>query len=597
MANRPIELARADFRRLVGPRALHPVVLFPGLVLLTLGTAFADTQNLTAYNEAWVVVAVQGFIAACLTFFAFGAPVRFAKGIWRTTGVLATYASTELARTFVVESAALSRGLIDEVNWFTQGTTAILTGMTIYGVASLTVNNAYQFRTTVADLTARSELLQTTLARTELDANIARSEILRSAKSTIRAALEKTLGRTSANDTIRSLLDVSDDVVRPLSRQLLYRPGTFAGVTSAPVRTRLQFWEVLDLASSTRPFRPGATIIVGGMLALGSAVTSAPYGLGILAMLGLLVVPYSLLWIANRFLTPQLRRMRRASRLVVVTVVFAIVCGVDACVVGLVNGISQPFFGVFVVYAALLGLLLLWYIATVTGVRRGFADVIAALHEVNSQLEWAVARVNARLWTDQKELSRILHNEVQGVLVATAFKLQRDLDSGLEVHVDLGEIRSTIFAALESPSSPTAMPQLQQTLADERERWQHVLDISWDIDESTLKSVNEDRDSRRVIGDIVGEFFTNSVKHGQARLATVWMRTTSRGTIDISLVNDGLPLPKNRQPGLGTELVYSVSISVRLPPRKTGVEVRLEIPCEGFGAHAESASLRATTVE
>jgi two-component sensor histidine kinase len=124
-----------------------------------------------------------------------------------------------------------------------------------------------------------------------------------------------------------------------------------------------------------------------------------------------------------------------------------------------------------------------------------------------------------------------------------------------------------------------------------------VLDISWDIDESTLKSVNEDRDSRRVIGDIVGEFFTNSVKHGQARLATVWMRTTSRGTIDISLVNDGLPLPKNRQPGLGTELVYSVSISVRLPPRKTGVEVRMEIPCEGFGAHAESASLRATTVE
>ena len=156
MANRPIELARADFRRLVGPRALHPVVLFPGLVLLTLGTAFADTQNLTAYNEAWVVVAVQGFMAACLTFFAFGAPVRFAKGIWRTTGVLVTYASTEFARTFVVESAALSRGLIDEVNWFTQGTTAILTGMTIYGVASLTVNNAYQFRTTVADLTARS---------------------------------------------------------------------------------------------------------------------------------------------------------------------------------------------------------------------------------------------------------------------------------------------------------------------------------------------------------------------------------------------------------------------------------------------------------
>ena len=588
---------RIEVRRLVGQFALHPVVLLPGLVLLSLGTAFADTQNLSRYNEAWLIVATQGFVAACITFFALGIPVRFTSGVWRTVCVLALFATTELVRTIVVETSALSRGMIQQVAWPTQILTAIFTGLTIYGVASLTVNNSFQFRRQVAKLKARMDVLHATLARTELDANIARREILRSAKSTIRAALMETLGGVTPENTIRSLLDVSDDVVRPLSRQLLFRPGTFTGVQPRPVRSTLQFWEIVNLGSSTRPFRPEATVIVGGMLALGSAVTSAPYGLGVVAMVALLVVPFSLLWLANRFLTEPIRRLGDVTRFFAVGGVFAVVCGIDSLVVGILNGVTWPLILAFMTYATLLGSLVMWYIATVTGVRRGHAEVIEKFNEVNRHLEWAVARVNARLWTDQKELSRILHNEVQGVLVATAFKLQRDVDSGHDVTIDLDAIRTGVLEALESPSAPSATPLLEQMLADECERWNGVLNITWDIDEPSLKLLNDDRDSRRVIGDLIGEFLTNAVKHGKAHRVTIWMRPTSRGTMDVSLYNDGEPLPKDRVPGLGTELAYSVSTSVRLPPRKTGVEMRMEIPCEGFGARTESASLRATTVE
>ena len=597
MLKRRWDILRVEVRRLVGPFALHPVVLLPGLVLLSLGTAFADTENLSRYNEAWLIVSTQGFVAACITFFALGIPVRFTRGVWRTVCVLALFATTELVRTIVVESTALSRGLTPSVAWPTQILTAIFTGLTIYGVASLTVNNSFQFRNQVANLKARMDVLQATLARTELDANIARREILRSAKATIKSALKKTLGGVSAENTIRSLLDVSDDVVRPLSRQLLYRPGKFAGVRSEPVRTTLQFWEVVNLGSSTQPFRPEATVIVGGMLSLGSAVTSAPYGLGVVAMVALLVVPFSLLWLANRFLTEPIRRLGAVARFFSVSGVFAIVCGIDSLVVGIVNGVTWPLILGFMTYATLLGSLVMWFIATVSGMRRGHAEVIEKFREVNRELEWAVARVNARLWTDQKELSRILHNEVQGVLVATAFKLQRDVDSGNDVAIDVDAIRDGVLEALESPAAPSATPRLEQMLADECERWQGVLNITWDIDEPSLKLLNDDRDSRRVIGDLVGEFLTNAVKHGKAHQVSIWMRPTSRGTMDVSLYNDGAPLPKDRVPGLGTELAYSVSTSVRLPPRKTGVEVRLEIPCEGFGAHAQSASRRTTTVE
>lgn len=581
---------RADVRRLVGKYALHPIVLLPGLVLLSLGTAFADTQNLNRYNEGWVIVALQSFVAACAVFFVLGVPVRLATGVWRTVEILILYATTELVRTLVVESAALERGLIQTTDWTTQSITALSTGLTIYGVASLAVNNAGEFRSTVADLKMRTALLQTTLARTELDANVARREILRSAKATIRAALKKTLAKDSTEETVRALLDVSDDVVRPLSRQLMYRPGTFAGIQPTPVRTRFQFWEVVDLASSTKPFRPGATVLVGGMLSLGAAATAAPYGLGILALVALLAIPFSILWFADRFLTNRLRARGRMFRFFAVCAVYIVACGSDAVIVGFVNGLAQPLLTTFVCYATVMGMLILWYLATMIGVRRGYDEVIEQITEVNRRLEWAVARVNARLWTDQKELSRILHNEVQGVLVATAFKLQRDWELGKALDVDPDVIRATVLDALESPSAPSATPVLQKTLADEVERWHGVLAISWDIDDASFACVNADRDARRVIGDLISEFMTNAVKHGRAHNATVWMRPTSRGTMDLSLYNDGAPMPKDRVPGLGVELAYSISVSLRLPPRSKGVELRIEIPCEEFEAPAPSSS-------
>jgi len=570
-----------DVLRLVGKYAVHPVVVLPGLVLLSLGTAFADTQNLNRYNEQWVIVATHGFVGACIWFFAVGVLVHIASGYWRTLAVLFLYATTELVRTLIVETGALSRGMIDHVEWTSQVLTAILTGLTVYGIASLAVNDAYAFRATVADLKARSALLETTLSRTELDANIARREILRSAKTTIRSALKKTLGGVSTEATVRALLDLSDDVVRPLSRQLLFRPGSSARVQQSPVRTQLHFWEVVNLASSTKPFRAGPTVFVGGMLALGSAVTAAPYGLGILAMLALLVFPYLLLTLADRFLTQKLREWPSLTRFVTVSAIYSVTCGIDAVAVGVVNGLTQPLLTLFVVYATVMGALILWYIATMSGVRRGYDEVIHQLRGVNEQLEWAVARVNARLWTDQKELSRTLHNEVQGVLVATAFKLQRQVDAGNKIDIDEDEIRALVFAALDSPNAPSTAPPLQGALREERERWDGVLGISWDIDARAVSCVDNDRDARRVIEDLVGEFLTNSVKHGKAHHATIRMRATASGTMAITLANDGAPMPKNRIPGIGTELANSVSVSLRLVPRSAGVEIRLEIPCEG----------------
>jgi hypothetical protein len=250
----------------------------------------------------------------------------------------------------------------------------------------------------------------------------------------------------------------------------------------------------------------------------------------------------------------------------------------------------------FLLYATGIGSLVLWYLATMSGVRKGFAAVIGQVREVNRQLEWAVARVNARLWTDQKELSRILHNEVQGVLVSTAFKMQRDLDAGKDVSIDPIAVRQAVLNSLNSPTAQST-PTLERALAVEQERWSGVLDISLDIDAGTFDIVNQDRDARRVIIDLVHEFMVNAVKHGKARSAQMWMRPTSRGTMDISLYNDGLPMPADRKPGLGAELAFSVSVSLRLPPHLSGVELRIEIPCDGTDTYvgASSAPVFATS--
>ena len=224
MLERVVATTKTRLGRIAATKALSFVVLLPGLTLLTLGTAFADTQNLDDYNEAWIIVAVQSFVVGVIVFGVAGIPVRFLRGRVRVVGVVALYSLTELCRTLTAETQALSRGLVTHVDWFPQVMTATLTGATIYGVASLAINESFDFRTTVADLMTRTALLQTTLARTEIDANIARREIVKSAKETIRKALRSSFKSAESSmpsaSKIRALLDVPDDVVRPLSREL-----------------------------------------------------------------------------------------------------------------------------------------------------------------------------------------------------------------------------------------------------------------------------------------------------------------------------------------------------------------------------------------
>lgn len=186
---------RSAIGQIAGSQALSLTVLLPGLVLITLGTAFADIQNLGDYDEAWIVVAVQAFVAALATFFVTGLPVRFLRGQLRVGMVFCVYALTEVARTVVVQSQALQRGLIENMSWPAQVLIAVFIGPAMYGVASLAINQSHEFRIRVAELTARTSLLQTTLARTEIDAKISRREIVTSAKNAIRTAHRNTVRR------------------------------------------------------------------------------------------------------------------------------------------------------------------------------------------------------------------------------------------------------------------------------------------------------------------------------------------------------------------------------------------------------------------
>jgi hypothetical protein len=578
---------RSAIGQIAGSQALSLAVLLPGLLLITLGTAFADIQNLGDYDEAWIVVAVQAFVAALAIFFVTGLPVRFLRGQLRVAMILCVYALTEVARTVVVQSQALQRGLIENVSWPAQVLIAVFIGPAMYGVASLAINQSHEFRIRVAELTARTSLLQTTLARTEIDAKISRREIVTSAKNAIRTALNKSLGASGrvvpSAEKIRALLDVSDDVVRPLSRELRYRHGSFSGIAEEPVRAKFHVRQVLDLASTVRPFRPLETIVIGGILAVGVGIPNAPLLVGLTGLVTLLALTFGLVAMADRVLTRVLRRLRLPARLAVLIPTYMALCIPDALAVALLNGLQDGLLLSFIVYSMFAGSLMLWYLATMSGVEKGYTDVLEEVRGVNRRLEWAVARVNARLWTDQKELSRILHNDVQGVLVATAFRMQRDLDAGIDSEVDPLAVRQEVLDALSNPATDST-PPIEIALAHEQERWAGVLEIALDVDEATQGIVNHDRDARRVILDLVNEFMVNSLKHGKARSARMWMRPTTRGTMDISLYNDGAPMAPDFTPGLGVELAYSVSVSLRMPPHLTGVELRIEIPCDGTEA-------------
>jgi len=477
---------------------------------------------------------------------------------------------------------AYQAGVIDEINWSFRVIAGVLTGVAAFSVVSIVINEVFSFREKLNDLVVQRARLEALQNRSEAELTTVRAEALRDVRERVDEAIRTltiatTQKSSSARSVVEALIEVSDNVIRPLSHQLMMEPRHMPNEKNAEQPRRSGAAFMLDFITRVEPIRPRSLPVMLFLLGFGAAATLLPFGIGVGVLILWLGAMAVILWLAERVISPFLERWNVATRIVVVSFVNGIVAVGAGLSAALPAGYEPHQLVLTLVYTTVVFNGVAWAIAIPPALRQAHQQILDETTAINARLEWKVARDNSLLWAEQKQLSRTLHQEIQGTLIAAAFRLQRDIEAGADTTQSLTEVRELISAAAVQSVRPGEVHDLRTGLTEIRDRWAGVIGLTWNCEESLVDRIDGDTVTRRIIFDLLGEFITNALKHGHAQNAAVSITLLDHNAIRVSLTNDGKPLPATATPGLGTRLARNVGLYVGFSPLKEGIEFHVDL--------------------
>ncbi len=569
--------------RVIGPYSSSLTVGLWVLIPLTVGTAFSDAENQSGIQAAWILTALQAFVLA-LVFFSVGGLVvnRIKEPRRRTIGFLGLFALTEAVRSVAVTILAYQAGAIDEINWSFRIIAGVLTGIAAFSVVSIVVNEVFSFREKLNELIVQRARLEALQNRSEAELATVRAEALRDVRERVDEAIRTltvatTKKSSSARSVVEALIEVSDNVIRPLSHQLMMEPRQMPDADDEVHLRRSGAAFMLDFITRIEPIRPRSLPVMLFLLGFGAAATLLPFGIGVVILIFWLMAMSVILWLANTFITPHLATWNVATRIIVVSLVNGVVAVGAGLSAALPAGYHPDQLVLTLIYTTVVFNGVAWAIAIPPGLRMAHQQILDETTAVNARLEWRVSRDNSLLWAEQKQLSRTLHQEIQGTLIAAAFRLQRDIEAGVDTTQALTEVRELISAAALQSVAPGDVHDLRAGFGEIHDRWAGVIDLTWKCDDDLVGRIDEDVVTRRIIFDLLGEFITNALKHGHARNAAATITALEENSIRLSLTNDGSPLPVDSIPGLGMRLARNVGLFVGFSPLKEGIEFHVDL--------------------
>lgn len=585
-------LVSTRLRRIIGPHSASLTVGLWVLIPLTFGTAFSDAENQTGIQIAWIVTALQALVLALAFFSVFGLAVqRFKTPRSRTIGFLTLFAMTEAVRSVAVTILAHEAGALPEINWSFRVIAGVLTGIAAFSVVSIVVNEVFSFREKLNDLVLQRARLEVLQNRSEQEITLVRAEALRDVRERVDDAI-RTLTIDSAKESastrsvVAALLEVSDNVIRPLSHQLMLVPREMPSGEDPVPQPRSGAAFMLDFVTRVEPIRPWSLPAMLLLLGFGAAATLLPNGMGIVVLIFWLVAMAVILWLARKVIEPHLEKWSVVKRIIVVSAVNGLVAIGAGLSAALPAGYQPDQLVLTIAFTTVVFNGVAWAIAIPPGLRHAHLQILSETEAVNARLTWKVARENSLLWTEQKQLSRTLHQEIQGTLLAAAFRLQRDIEAGVDSADSVAEVRGLITAAALQSVTPGPVHSLEEGVHEIGERWAGVIDLTLSCEEALTQRIDSDDVTRRIIFDLLGEFVTNAIKHGHAQNAAVSVVALKDNSVRLSLTNDGVPLSEEARPGLGMRLAENVGLSVGFTPITEGIEFHVDLALAQAGTRA-----------
>ena len=566
-----------------GPKATSIKSALLILVFLSLGTLFTDLSGNEKDFAHWRLVTLQSLIIS-LTYYQILASLiknKFAEvSITRFSLLNFLFFTTEAIRAIFIGISAESKYGVS-IDWDYRVVAGGLTGLLFFGIAATVLNDSFSYRQRLNELRkAEKELIKTTTVTIE-DIQTSRNTVLNTLRQEINKALsglvqQSTNSKDSAAKVVGELVRVSEEVVRPLSHNLLSETFEDQLPDLGTQKRTKYFYRILNLAS-LNPFHPAVTTFLAGIQLVGVAIFEAANQLnGFISLLIYSIWIFLVLYFSKKLLKNLLQKIYLPLRILLISFIYSLVawCPFVISFVGISLDIPTNY--IFLIYLSSIAIILIWGLAIYVALRNARDEVLENLKATNEKLGWSAARLGALLWNEKQRMAHVIHKDIQGALISSALKLKSDLANHLDTSESLSRIREIVQGSTDLLLEPTENTSIRDNVNNLNNLWSDIFQLDLNIDELVELKIQQDPICQQVVNDLIAEFITNSVKHGQATAGTLNFSLVDSNILQMTLTNNGLPVPDNPQPGLGSQMASAQTISVSY---KNLVPIGIEFTC------------------
>lgn len=572
-----------------GEKATSQLVVLLALLLFSLSSRnlYFDgpaAQKLTEYRVllfsiacAWLFFTVGGWLIR-----------RLLPGVSasRTTAVLILYSATEVIRSLGTLYFGTVFGIPEEPDWGFRIFGAAAAGGIIMALISSTLNDSHDFRESLSKIQYLQQdsllLLESSQKNLERNKDQFAALIRRKIETAIRQNFPNQAGnKTLKKEVISRLYGLVDDVVRPLSRELSYSTQETIFPSEIRLKTRIPLRVIFENATEVQPFNPMWTSF---LLLLVSAplIFVHPNIAYVVEWLVSVLIVFIVLASAKKYLQPLMPRWNVALRVVAMTLVFML-STMSLATVNLVQlSKGQLGSGTTIIFAVIFASLALWLIAIHAGVYSSREEILNNLVSITERIERRRVRLETQSWLEQKQLSLILHNEVQSSLVAIAMNLSSQSTKSDYLNQDnLSSIHSQIESLLKFEASEQQRVPLNDFVNSLNDNWGSIIVMKLQANKTVLSRVDKDEIANRVVREILSEFQLNSLKHGKASKTKATLSLSQPEVVTLTLTNNGQSASSNPTNfGLGTAFIEAVALSISFSQPGEPFRLTLQIPIE-----------------
>ena len=575
---------RALLQSFSGNAATDTRAVAPALILVSFGTIFRQEIQDANRLGIWIGIATQAFLAAITVFFIGHFLVRRLKrGLWLRVLVVTIYFFlVEATRGVVIEYLATTVEPYPEPNWPYAIVAGGVTGIVLFGIASIILNDANDYRDRLAQILEVRSQTEKAIENSQAAIQTKRLELSSRITSAIEDALQKVLSmaKPSKEDAMsfaNGLIQISEEVVRPLSHQV-YQGIGLPEITSQQTRAKVKLSRVVELVPVTAPFRAWPFALITLMLSWPSVLFVASKPLNV-ALSIVIVVVWAAFWfeLLNRYLLPLIRKIRAIFRWPLFLVAIALMPAFPITFFLVADERDLPEVAGFVSYLIILAIVLVGALAIYPALEKARNELIGEAALANQSLAWHLARLGSVLRIEEKNLARKLHKDVQGTLVASALRLQQALEKRRNPKAAIEKIRRDVALAVEQLSQSETPLDLKKFVRNLNAGWKPVFEIEIRVEKTLLNQINRDPICLATISDLLGEFATNSVKHGASSKGAVEITLVRDDVMRATFENNGKPLPEKFKSGLGTQLALAQVINAGYESRETGVRFTADL--------------------